>query len=51
MKASTATRGMATSAIAASFALTKKRTAAIPMIIITDWIPWVIPQPMKYRIG
>ena len=26
-------------------------SVAIPMIIITDWIPWVIPQPMKYRIG
>ncbi len=47
MNASAPTSGIATSAIAASFAFTKKRTTAIPTIIISDWIPWVIPQPMK----
>ena len=51
VKASTKTAGMAISATAASLALTKNRTTEIPMIIITDWMPCVMPQPMKYRMG
>ena len=35
------------SAISASFTLTRQRTTAIPKIIISDWMPWVSPQPMK----
>ena len=38
---------MAISAIAASFALTTKSTIAMPQIIISDWMPCVMPQPMK----
>ena len=47
VNASTATAGIATSAIAASLTLTTQRTTAIPKIIISDWIPCVMPQPMK----
>jgi len=42
--ASKKTAGIDTSAIAASFTFTRNRTTAIPTIIITDWIPWVMPS-------
>jgi hypothetical protein len=47
VNASTKTAGIAISANAASFTLTRNRTTAIPPIIISDWRPCVMPQPMK----
>jgi hypothetical protein len=41
------TNGIARSAASASCAFTSTRTAATPMIIIDDWAPCTIPQPMK----
>ena len=45
--ASTAIGGIATAAVSASCQLTTVRTIVAPTSIITLWIAWTTPQPMK----
>ena len=43
--------GITTAAVSASSGLTRESTTAAPTSIITLWIAWTTPQPMKYRTG